>query len=133
MEIPRQYAKLNRLVEQHEKRVEAFQLKAEKFFHPHAVSLCKRIKKGIPGFERAYLAMRRLWLVPLDLPITVINREDNKPHQERISNVLSYLDEDGSYRLGLPEDTIEALRELDELADYIDDNYSMVNGLDVTL
>ena len=55
-------------------------------------------------------------------------------HTERLQNVWDYIRyprED--WTLNLPQDTVDALTELDELANYIDDNYSNVAELCVRL
>ncbi len=137
-EITKKYPKLSRLVAQHEKNIDRFQQEATAFFHPYAVALCRRIQKGIPEFEGCQLAMRMLFLEPRDLPITVVD-PDGVQEKERLANIIDggYLDENGrgvcEWKAILPEDTQEAMRELDALSDYIDDNYSMVGDLHVIL
>lgn len=122
------YPTLKRLVARHEKRKEAFETEASKLFHPHALTLCRRIKKGIPEFEGCQLAMRELFLEPSDLEIPITGPDG--PTTERLGNILDYFRyERSEWVVNLPQDVINALLELDALADYIDDNYSMVSEL----
>ena len=125
--------KLKRLIAKQDKRIERFQAESSALFHPYAVELCKRIKRGIPEFEGCQLAMRRLYLEPKDLPIPVVH--NGEKDSERLQNVLGYhysdwWDEEWQFQLSAR--TLQALVDLDELADYIDDNYSNVGELCVT-
>lgn len=130
------FPRLAKLADKHEKKCEEFMLQQAAFFHPHAVALCEKIRKGIPEFEGCELAMRHLYLNPMDLQIPVVS-PDGEETTERLTNLLDggYLDDDGSnsWKVKLPKATQDAMRELDELANYIDDNYSMVAELSVTL
>ena len=128
----KQYPVLQRLANQHEKRIDKFQAEASKFFHPHAVKLCRRIQKGIPEFTGCQLAMRMLFLYPADLRIPVVNY-NGEDTTERLGNIMDYVTIKDGWTVKLPARTIEALVELDKLADYIDDNYSMVSELVVDL
>ncbi len=130
------FPKLAKLAAQHEKKCDKFMMEQAKFFHEYARLLCQRIRHFIPQFEGCELAMRHLYLEPRDLMLTVID-PDGKEEQERLSNILDggYLDEDTSnkWKVNLPPSCQDAMRELDELANYIDDNYSMVAELSVKL
>ena len=136
---PKQYPKLASLVAKHEKNVDAFQAKATAFFHPYAVEICRRIQRDIPEFEGCELAMRMLFLEPRDLPITVVTDDTGEQTKERLANIIDggYVDNEGRgvchWHTLLPERCQQAMRELDQLSDYIDDNYSMVGDLHVTL
>lgn len=139
MEISKKYPTLAKLVARQEKRIEKFQAESSKVFHPHAVTLCRRIKKGIPEFEGCTLAMRYLYLEPKDLKCVEVTKvgedgQEDVVHTERLDNILDYIrfSRDG-WTVNLPQDTIDALAELDELANYIDDNYSNVSELYVKL
>jgi hypothetical protein len=138
MTISKLYKTLNKLATRHEKRIEKFQVEASKFFHPHAVTLCRRIQKGIPEFTGCMLAMRHLYLEPRDLLIPIIDSCDGEVCHSRLNDLLEYTNTNGAFNTGnwkvqLPEDTLAALEELDELANYIDDTYSMVSELHVKL
>jgi hypothetical protein len=136
---PKQYPKLARLVDKHEKNIDAFQAQATAFFHPYAVALCRRIQQDIPEFEGCQLAMRMLFLEPRDLPITVVTGDTGEKTDERLANIIDggYIDNEGKgvchWHTLLPERCQQAMRELDALSNYIDDNYSMVGDLEVTL
>ena len=128
---------LKRLVDKHEKRVERFQTQAAAMFHPYALKLCKRIKKGIPEFEGCQLAMRLLFLEPRGLMIPLKDSgglPDDELHKDIFRNVFDYhpFNEASMWQVQLPADTLKALADLDELANFIDDNYSNVSELCVT-
>ena len=126
---------IKRLIARHEKRVEKFQAEETKLFHPHAVTLCRRIQKGIPEFTGCQLAMRMLFLEPRDLQIPIFSVDDpDEPCSDRLQNILDYLRyERTNYRIKLPDDTLNALAELDALSNFIDSNYSNVSELHVDL
>ena len=129
--------KLKRLDAKHTKNVERFQTAASAMFHPYAVELCKKIKKGIPEFEGCQLAMRLLFLEPRNLMIPVKDKggmPDDELHQERLQNIMDFFPfyESSMWQVLLPAATLQALEDLDELANYIDDNYSNVSELCVT-
>lgn len=137
MTISKAFPRLAKMAARQEKRIERFQTESAKMFHPYAVELCKRIKRDIPEFEGCELAMRHLYLEPRDLQIKVVSPEGEE-QTERLANIIDggYADEEGRgvchWKLVLPERCKQAMRELDELSNYIDDNYSNVNELYVT-
>lgn len=126
--ILKHYPVFHKLARQHEARLQKFQRDAEGFFHPYVVKLCERIKKGIPQFEGCLLAMRHLYLEPRKLGISITDPE-GETGDELLGNILLYLPERNNWKVNLPEDTKQALIELDTVANYIDDNYSMVAGM----
>ena len=85
---PKQFPQLARLVDQHEKNIEAFQAQATAFFHPYAVKLCRRIQRGIPEFEECQLAMRELYLEPRNHPVSITFKEDGETGDERLQNMV---------------------------------------------
>lgn len=138
MNISKRFKTLQKLIDRHEKRIEEFQREAELFFHPHAVMLCRRIKKGIDEFQGCQLGMRRLFLEPRDLKIPITNKDGDKSTiRLALLTDEGYLDDTGcgmdEWKPDISEDTKEALRELHEMSNYIDGNYSMVAGLYVDL
>lgn len=139
MGMNKRATKLERLIAKQDKRIEKFQTESTAMFHPYAVELCKKIKKGIPEFEGCQLGMRKLFLEPLNLmiPYKHVVQEDGieaEDGSERLQNLLDYyLDEwNKEWKFQLSAATLQALVDLDELANYIDDNYSNVNELCVT-
>jgi hypothetical protein len=129
MEIPRRFPKLAKIVNAHEKRRDKFQEAASKPFNERAEVLVKVIQKYIPEFRGCCLAMRRLYLYPLDLQIPMMRKDDSERFTERLGNILDYLD-DGRYVIEVPDRVIEAWDELNEMSNYVDDNYSMVSGME---
>jgi len=128
---------LKKLVARHEKRKEKFMDEAAELFHPHAVQLCRVIKEGIPEFTGCQLAMRHLYLEPRDLMVEVGDVIGEERIKVRLANIIDggYLSDDDHkcWNVTLPERVQKAMRELDDMANYIDDNYSMVSGLYVDL
>jgi hypothetical protein len=120
---------LRRLINAHDKRVEKFQNAEMAAFHPYAVKLCRRIKRGIPEFEGCQLAMRRLYLEPSDLKI--LYTKDGEFLSESLGNLINDVLSWYGAEAHLPQDTINALLSLDELANFIDNNYSNVTELSV--
>ena len=129
--IDPKFGTLCKIAARHEKRVEKFQEAAQKLFHPRATILCNHIKKGIPEFRGCQLAMRHLYLYPTELQIKFIDQYGENG-TDRLGNIMEYL-ERKDYTVRLNKQTCDALIELNELANYIDDNYSMVAGLYVNL
>ena len=132
MGMNKRATKLERLIAKQDKRIEKFQTESTAMFHPYAVELCKKIKKGIPEFEGCQLAMRKLFLEPMELPISHIHNGESG--NERLQNILDYhLDGwNPEWQFQLSAATLKALVDLDDLANYIDDNYSNVGNLCVT-
>jgi hypothetical protein len=129
MEIPKRFKSLQLIANRHEKRVARFCDDASLEFNQRANELVRRIQKYVPEFRGCQLAMRRLYLYPMNLQIPITCIEDGEKGTERLGNLLDYLD-DERYSIDINERAIEAFRELDAMADYIDDNYSMVSGME---
>ena len=128
----KRFPTLQKLANRQEKRIEKFQDESSELFHSHAVTLCRRIQKGIPEFTGCHLDMRELYLEPMDIQIPIRDNRDGEEGSDRLQNILEYVN-DLNYSVLLPQRTPDALKELDVLANYIDDNYSNVGELRVDL